>query len=1315
MIRNCRLGKPLRIPKETKREEPVVVEEDVETDIDTTTTTTTANSSDGLIGSPGTEIIMATTNGLGTVATKLDARKGGGESGGRQSLLFSVVETENASANLMDFESSWGLRRQVASGNMIHVGTSAAAAAAAVKSPLPLNPIDYMAMKIEAGAEVSSSVKDESCVETLPRNGGAIVRWMNVVLDPWEENGGSRENSKNMDSSVSWLAHREVLKKRVMGWCGQVGNKLGIEGPVALVHDKLSKDSVAVGQCVEEALRGVETRDTIMRALKSYSAVWLYVSDQIAGELFGWLKNEREKEYVRSLMFSSGSGERKKDNARPRGKLHPSSYPRIVAHLLGMFKVMDMVMVDGCSSDSKCLPKWAPRLFGSSDRGHKVPSVRTSEQAVQLCIGTMLKKSDIKRYLKYFKYSVSYCQAPRCSISMRVENVCTDLRDGMKLCKLAEVLTERCAFSKEARYPCDKRKDRIHNVSVALSCLGFETGDEEANETKKIVDGDRRATMSLLWSSFLVYDLPKLLNVKSIMLEVDLIGSADSTITVEGVVDDAVALYLETQLRSREVRAVILWVYAVCMARKCSITDIFRNLGDRKLALCSILARYGSECIDDVKQEEPEQVFSKLNNMLRVAGGLPDIVCQEELLKKDSELDEKCLICFFSFLCKRTLSLQYEHRAAMIIQRFWRQISHRKVGYARDNLRKWVRASNIIQRNFRAYMFRKGVRESSIKRARLLNSIICIQSLWRGHQQRMVFVSMQNAVVVLQSQWRGYVIRKTFLETRARQALQNQAATVIQTAWRTYAASFSYQETKIAAVRLQRYYKMVHFRRVFLSKRYACSVIQNNVRSYLSLKQAKLDEMSAVVIQSSVRSFIARKEFLTIRKSAITIQKYVRSMIDVHRSRSRLEAACVIQKKFREYQQKKRQMAACRIKTEMKMLAEAMASFATRDQAARRIQIAWFSYQVKLKEIENERMRSIRTHHAGLSIHAACIGYLCRKRFLTMKENSIRIQRAWRYNIMVKNAENKLLELYNKAVMNVRLNKEKDSASVVIQRYWRRYHVCTKHEMSDHFSCIRFRLLTATHAAIASGADNGNTLANRMSRAMKILKQGNGSLPAIDEMRNLYNCLASSNACCYDFLYQGGIQILLKATILCARDPSQRNCVCSALACLSELVLSRKMAEMAARIFVNNGYMDKLAELVFQQREHKEVFDCCNKLLTDLSQCLCVREHSSTDESLGSKLNGVLRMLNNKRIQVSSYLLKLEGNKGSDVCAKQATKSLVILDDQISTVKVVLKAYNIQLDATPSLDPGAKFQLSKGKNTIVRKVLAEINHSNKIH
>lgn len=270
------MGKALRIPKEVES-----VVEDVETGIDSDIISTNDsmknyNDTNGLMGWARTGVAM--TNGLGTVAilgqqkNKVEEPKRG-ESEGRHSFLFSssVEIREGEYESLTDFESSWGLRRQVGTGSkndgcLAAGGGARAAVATAAASPLPLNPIESMAMKVvEMGAEVSSlrrrSEKDGSnCAARLPSDGGAIaiVRWMNVVLDPWGEcGGGSSENITihNMESSMSWLAHREALKKRVMVWCGQAVDATNdIGGPVGLVLDKLSKDCVAVGQCVVRML-----------------------------------------------------------------------------------------------------------------------------------------------------------------------------------------------------------------------------------------------------------------------------------------------------------------------------------------------------------------------------------------------------------------------------------------------------------------------------------------------------------------------------------------------------------------------------------------------------------------------------------------------------------------------------------------------------------------------------------------------------------------------------------------------------------------------------------------------------------------------------------------------------------------------------------------------------------------------------------------------------------------------------------------------------------------------------------------------------
>lgn len=199
-------------------------------------------SNDRSKGSGGTD--MVTTDGLGTsngIATDNDKGRVETERKGAKCFLFPAAGRENESA-VMDFESSWGLRGQVATVGVNHGGIRAASAPAV--SPLPLNPIDSMTMRAET--EVSSRVA------TMPCSEGAILRWMNVVLDPWEEKSGSSENNDDgIETSVSWLAHREALKERVMEWCeGQGDTRSGVGGPVGLVYDTLNKDCVSVGQCV---------------------------------------------------------------------------------------------------------------------------------------------------------------------------------------------------------------------------------------------------------------------------------------------------------------------------------------------------------------------------------------------------------------------------------------------------------------------------------------------------------------------------------------------------------------------------------------------------------------------------------------------------------------------------------------------------------------------------------------------------------------------------------------------------------------------------------------------------------------------------------------------------------------------------------------------------------------------------------------------------------------------------------------------------------------------------------------------------------
>lgn len=106
-----------------------------------------------------------------------------------------------------------------------------------------------------------------------------------------------------------------------------------------------------------------------------------------------------------------------------------------------------------------------------------------------------------------------------------------------------------------------------------------------------------------------------------------------------------------------------------------------------------------------------------------------------------------------------------------------------------------------------------------------------------------------------------------------------------------------------------------------------------------------------------------------------------------------------------------------------------------------------------------------------------------------------------------------------------------------------------------------------------------------------------------------------------------------------------------------------------------------------------------------------LKEAVDRDELTKSKLQGTHRMLKNKYAANIAYLEKLEAQKGSDISAKRSTQTAVALEKQLASLQNVFIAFGIQVEETEAL-PVRRVGGIKGKNTIVRHVLAEIKNSN---
>jgi abnormal spindle-like microcephaly-associated protein len=126
----------------------------------------------------------------------------------------------------------------------------------------------------------------------------------------------------------------------------------------------------------------------------------------------------------------------------------------------------------------------------------------------------------------------------------------TDLRDGIRLCRLVEILTKNWTISKvlssstsslsisliyfffgrflflqSLRCPPDSRLQKIHNVEVTLKAIreyGLSIGNIRggAITAKDIVDGHREKTLALLWGLIIHWKVTPMIDIPTLNQEI---------------------------------------------------------------------------------------------------------------------------------------------------------------------------------------------------------------------------------------------------------------------------------------------------------------------------------------------------------------------------------------------------------------------------------------------------------------------------------------------------------------------------------------------------------------------------------------------------------------------------------------------------------------------------------------------------------------------------------------------------------------------------------------------------------------------------
>ncbi|XP_030584053.1 abnormal spindle-like microcephaly-associated protein isoform X2 [Archocentrus centrarchus] len=606
----------------------------------------------------------------------------------------------------------------------------------------------------------------------------------------------------------------------------------------------------------------------------------------------------------------------------------------------------------------------------------------------------------LPRHLSYLGLPVSHVQRPLDEFNFAVKNLAVDLRCGVRLVRVMELLAQDWSLSVKLRLPAISRLQKVHNVDIALQVLkskGIDLKDEHGSTTdsRDIVDGHREKTLSLLWKIIFAFHVEVILNEDQLREE---IGFLKRTLRTKrrlaslkadrGLRPTPVKTRVPYEHSSSKMTLLMDWVRAVCDFYNLQVENFTVTFSDGRV-LCYLIHHYHPgllpgasvshrttqtvECSPRGRLElscsasdsdssfdslptgpngpaSPSLEFKELleneknnfrlvNGAVAFLGGVPAMINPADM--SNTIPSEKVVMSYLSFLCARLLDLRNETRAARVIQGAWRKYRLKK------DLELYK------ERNMAAMK---------------------IQGLVRSFLQKCRAERQNQAAVVIQSLWRGYVAHKRLrLRKEAHlRAVQHEAATLIQAQWRMFSTMRAYQRLRYYTIVVQAQWRMRRAASAYGKIYWAATVIQKYSRAWVFSRRD-------------------RAHYLLLRTAVVTMQRGYRRW-KAQKIQKETRAAEVIQAAFKKWCWKKMERSA----------------------AAVRIQ-SWYRMQMCLRQY-----RKIRG--SAVLIQAQYRGHAQRRRFHVLKLQhhcAVVIQSAFRGHVVRKEVA------------------EMSCAAVVIQRWFR--------------------------------------------------------------------------------------------------------------------------------------------------------------------------------------------------------------------------------------------------------------------------------------
>ncbi|ETN63476.1 microtubule binding protein [Anopheles darlingi] len=570
------------------------------------------------------------------------------------------------------------------------------------------------------------------------------------------------------------------------------------------------------------------------------------------------------------------------------------------------------------------------------------PYKETREVLVRFTSTLVAGIGDITKHLKRIGYTLSHRQSYLDEYHYAFENLAVDLRDGVRLTRVMEIILLREDLSAGLRVPPISRLQKIHNINLALRALEEAEYRIEGDITAKdICDGHREKTMSLLWQLVFKFRAPKFNAAatvlqrwwRTIMLKVVVnrrIEKKRAVVTMQRFARRYLAQKQAARRFGALVRIQQWWRsvremrharerYLTC--RKAAIvlqTSYRRYVLSRKLqAASTVIATIRTEA---KHRHHMAIILQRSIKSYILHRRLHSTVHKVIRLQRQQSLEIRSATKLQAFQRMRLARERFLRirTATVTIQRRWRECLEAR--RARESYVQMRSGAISIQRYFRGYLQMRrdmqhyaavrhlvvqmqrrrramiAMRMERTQYKRLQAATLSIQRHYRAQKQMQWEVQqyrqVRQAVLVFQRRYRA---KKLMEQDRLRYECLRNATLCVQRRFRAQlsmrAARASYQELRIAALTIQMRYRATVEARVernsFLELRRCTIVLQTRYRALVRGRQEALRyttlRTSTLLIQRKWRATLQAKQershFLAQRTSVLAIQQFWRGVL----------------------------------------------------------------------------------------------------------------------------------------------------------------------------------------------------------------------------------------------------------------------------------------------------------------------------------------------------------------------------------------------------------------------------------------------------